>query len=69
MEKLAPGIEASKILWGKKKLKTTDLIQKNFPPSTTVYIKESLCSYYNFLWSGSKKNMVQKIHRIILDLK
>ena len=37
------------------KEETTNLIQKNFPPNTTVYINESLCSYYNFLWSECKK--------------
>ena len=46
---------ASKILRGKKKLKTTDLSQKGFPPSTTVFINKSLCSYYRFLWSECKK--------------
>ena len=46
--KLARGKDASKILRGKKKLKTTDLSQKGFPPNIIVFIKESLCSYYRF---------------------
>ena len=47
--------DASKILRGKKKLKTTDLSQKSFPSSIIVFINESPCSYYRFLWSECKK--------------
>ena len=53
--KLARRIDASKILRGKKKLKTTDLSQKGFPPNTIVFTNESLCLYYRFLWSECKK--------------
>ena len=58
--KLARGKDASKILRGKKKLKTTDLSQKGFPPNTIVFIKESLCSCYRFLWSECKKLWFKK---------
>ena len=46
---------------GKKKLKTTNLSQKGSLPNTIVFINKSLCSYYIFLWSGSK-NYGQKIN-------
>ena len=52
---LAKSKDALKILRGKKKLKTTELCQKGFPPNTIVFINESLCSYYRFLWSECKK--------------
>ena len=61
--KLAKRKDASKILRGKKKLKTTGLSQKSFPPNTIIFINKSLCSYYRFLWSEyktlwSKKSIV-----------
>ena len=59
--KLARRKDALKILRGKKKLKTTDRSQKGFPPNTTVFINESLCSYYRFLWSECKKLWSKKL--------
>ena len=53
--KLARKIYASNILSGKKKLKTINLSQKGFSPNTIVFINESLCSYYIFLWLECKK--------------
>ena len=68
--KLVKRKDASKILRGKKKLKSKDLSQKGFPPNIIAFINESLCSYYRYLWSKCKKLwLVQKIHRIILGLK
>ena len=53
--KLATKNDASKILRGKNKLKTTDPSKKGFPPNTIVFINESLCSHYRFLCSECKK--------------
>ena len=47
--------DASKILRGKNKLKTTDPSKKGFPPNTIVFINESLCSHYRFSCSECKK--------------
>ena len=52
--------DASKILRGKKKLKTNNLSQKGFPPNTAVFNSESLCTYYKFLWSECKKLWSEK---------
>ena len=53
--KLVRRIDASKVPGGKKQLKTTDLSQNGFLPNTIVFVNESLCSYYRFLWSECKK--------------
>lgn len=43
--KLVRKNDALEIPKGKKKLKTTDLSQKCFPPNTIFFINEGLCSY------------------------
>ena len=52
--KLARRKDALKILRGKKKLKASDLSPKGFSPNSIVFINESLCSYYRFLWLQCK---------------
>ena len=46
--------DASKILRGKKKLKTTNLSQNDFPHNNIGFINESLSSYYMFFGNSVK---------------
>ena len=56
-----------KILRVKKELKSLDPTYLNFPENTKIFINESLCPYYRFIWNKCKKlRAIQKIHQFYM---
>ena len=49
------------ILQCKKKLKPVDITKVGLPKGTLVFIIQSLCSYYKYLWSLCKRLLSKKL--------
>ena len=47
--------DAQRVKKNKVKLKNKDLSSINLPSSAKIYINESLCGYYRYLWSKCKR--------------
>ena len=53
--------DAFNILQRKKKLKSVDITKVGLPQGSLVFINQSLCSYYNYLWSLCKRLHSKKL--------
>ena len=49
------------ILQRKKKLKSVDIAKIGLPQGSLVFINQSLCSYYKYLWSLYKRLHSKKL--------
>ena len=49
------------ILQHKKKLKSVDITKVGLPQGSLVFINQSLCSYYKYLWSLCKRLHLKKL--------
>ena len=43
------------VLKVKSSFENADVTENGIPPNTPIFVNQSLCSYYKFLWSKSKK--------------
>ena len=53
--KLSKRKDLYRVLKAKSSLKNVDLNVTGIPPGTTIFVNQSLCRYYKFLWSKCKK--------------
>ena len=61
--KLSRRKDCQQIMKVKKDLRNMDLSETSLPVNTNLFVNESLCSYYNCLWSSCKKlKMSNKIY-------
>ena len=49
------------VLKAKSSFKTADVTEHVTSPSTPIFLNQSLCSYYKFLWSKCKKLWLNKV--------
>ena len=59
--KLAKWKDVCRVLKAKPSLKNVDLNGTVIPPSTPIFVNQSLCRYYKFLWSKCKKLWLNKV--------
>ena len=61
--KLSRRKDCQQIMKVKRDLRNMDLSETGLPVGTTLFVNESLCSYYRWLWSSCKKlKMSNKIY-------
>ena len=61
--KLSKRKDVFSILKRKKKLKSVDITKVGLPQGSLVFINQSLCSYYKYLWSICKRlHSKKRIH-------
>ena len=59
--KLSKRKDVFNILQRKKKLKSVDITKVGLPQGSLVFINQSLCSYYKYLWSLCKRLHSKKL--------
>ena len=59
--KLSKRKDVFSILKRKKKLKSVDITKVGLPQESSVFINQSLCSYYKYLWSFCKRLHSKKL--------
>ena len=59
--KLSKRKDVFNILQRKKKLKSVDITKVGLPQGSLVFINQSLCSYYKYLWSLCKRLHLKKL--------
>ena len=61
ISKLSKRKDVCNILQRKKKLKSVDIAKVGLPQGSLVFINQSLCSYYKYLWSFCKRLHSKKL--------
>ena len=59
--KLSKRKDVYHVLKAKSSFKNADVTKNGIPPNTTIFVNQSLCSYYKFLWSKCKILWLNKI--------
>ena len=59
--KLSKRKDVFNILQHKKKLKPVDIAKVGLPQGSLIFINQSLCSYYKYLWSLCKRLHLEKL--------
>ena len=62
--KLSKGKVVYRVLEAKSSFKIADFTENGIPRHTATFLIQSLCSYYKFLWSKSKKLWLKEVTEI-----